>query len=81
MFHFTCFNVEDPDDPAVGLVNGEVTIPGTLLRREVFDPVVNQVRLAALPLSGCAPSSVLLYPFPSPWLTALHRFFLDRFWS
>ncbi|KAJ8482579.1 hypothetical protein ONZ51_g5262 [Trametes cubensis] len=27
MFHFTCFNVEDPDDPAVGLINGEVTIP------------------------------------------------------
>ena len=44
MFHFTCFNVEDPDDPAVGLVNGEVTIPGNLLRREVFDPVVSQVR-------------------------------------
>ncbi|KAI0370869.1 actin-like ATPase domain-containing protein [Pilatotrama ljubarskyi] len=43
MFHFTCFNVEDPDDPAVGLVNGEVTIPGNLLRREVFDPVVNEV--------------------------------------
>ncbi|TFK82502.1 actin-like ATPase domain-containing protein [Polyporus arcularius HHB13444] len=42
MFHFTCFNVEDPDDPAVGLVNGEVTIPGNLLRREVFDPVVSQ---------------------------------------
>ena len=45
MFHFTCFNVEDPDDPTVGLVNGEVTIPGNLLRREVFDPVVNQVRV------------------------------------
>ena len=43
MFHFTCFNVEDPDDPAVGLVNGEVTIPGNLLRREVFDPVVKFV--------------------------------------
>ncbi|KAI0656294.1 actin-like ATPase domain-containing protein [Cubamyces menziesii] len=43
MFHFTCFNVEDPDDPAVGLINGEVTIPGNLLRREVFDPVVNEV--------------------------------------
>ena len=47
MFHFTCFNVEDPDDPAVGLVNGEVTIPGNLLRREVFDPVVSQVRHTA----------------------------------
>ena len=43
MFHFTCFNVEDPDDPTVGLVNGELAIPGNLLRREVFDPVVKQV--------------------------------------
>jgi len=42
-FHFTCFNVEDPHDPSVGLVNGEVNIPGNLIRREVFDPVVNQV--------------------------------------
>lgn len=46
MFHFTCFNVEDPDDPSVGLVNGELAIPGNLLRREVFDPVVNQVNFA-----------------------------------
>ncbi|KAF9511540.1 hypothetical protein BS47DRAFT_1298826 [Hydnum rufescens UP504] len=45
MFHFTCFNPEDPvlDDPSVGLINGELTIPGFLLRREVFDPVVEQV--------------------------------------
>ena len=43
MFHFTCFNVDPVDDPTVGLVNGELAIPGTLLRREVFDPVVNQV--------------------------------------
>ncbi|KAF8331921.1 uncharacterized protein EI90DRAFT_3055886 [Cantharellus anzutake] len=43
MFHFTCFNVEDPDDPAVGLINGELAIPGNLLRREVFDPVIEQV--------------------------------------
>ncbi|TDL26993.1 actin-like ATPase domain-containing protein [Rickenella mellea] len=43
MFHFTCFNVDDPDDPTVGLINGELAIPGNLLRREVFDPVVNQV--------------------------------------
>ncbi|THH06853.1 hypothetical protein EW145_g3802 [Phellinidium pouzarii] len=40
MFHFTCFNVDDPDDPTVGLINGELAIPGNLLRREVFDPVV-----------------------------------------
>lgn len=43
MFHFTCFNVEDPDDPSVGLFNGELAIPGNLLRREVFDPVINEV--------------------------------------
>lgn len=43
MFYFTCFNVDDPDDPSVGLINGELAIPGNLLRREVFDPVVNQV--------------------------------------
>ncbi|KAJ7584841.1 hypothetical protein C8J56DRAFT_949180 [Mycena floridula] len=43
MFHFTCFNVEDPNDPSVGLINGELSIPGALLRREVFDPVVGQV--------------------------------------
>ncbi|KIK14724.1 hypothetical protein PISMIDRAFT_687741 [Pisolithus microcarpus 441] len=42
-FHFTCFNPEDPHDPSVGLVNGELAIPGTLIRREVFDPVVSQV--------------------------------------
>ncbi|TFK47219.1 actin-like ATPase domain-containing protein [Heliocybe sulcata] len=43
LFYFTCFNVEDTDDPSVGLVNGELAIPGVLLRSEVFDPVVNQV--------------------------------------
>jgi len=42
MFNFTCFNVEDPHDPQVGLFNGELSIPGNLLRREVFDPVVNE---------------------------------------
>ena len=43
MFHFTCFNPEDPDDPLVGLFGGELSLPGNLLRREVFKPVVNQV--------------------------------------
>ncbi|KAG8931511.1 hypothetical protein FRC02_002636 [Tulasnella sp. 418] len=42
-FHFTCFNVEDPNDPSVGLVNGELAIPGRLLRTEVFDPVIAEV--------------------------------------
>lgn len=50
MFHFTCFNVEDPDDPSVGLFNGELVIPGNLLRREVFEPVVNQVCFYFSPL-------------------------------
>lgn len=27
----------------MGLINGELCIPGSLLRREVFDPVVNEV--------------------------------------
>jgi hypothetical protein len=38
-----CFNVQDPHDPSVGLINGELAIPGILIRREVFDPVVNRV--------------------------------------
>lgn len=42
-FHFTCFNVQDPHDSSVGLINGELAIPGILIRREVFDPVINQV--------------------------------------
>lgn len=43
MFHFTCFNTDDPYDPSVGLVHGDLAIPGVLLRREVFDPVVHEV--------------------------------------
>ena len=43
MFHFTCFNVEDPSDPSVGLIDGQLCIPGNLLRERVFDPVVSQV--------------------------------------
>ncbi|KIJ28227.1 hypothetical protein M422DRAFT_54708, partial [Sphaerobolus stellatus SS14] len=34
----------DPDDPSVGLVNGELAIPGKLLRDNVFDPVIDQAR-------------------------------------
>ncbi|KAF8969097.1 actin-like ATPase domain-containing protein [Flammula alnicola] len=41
-FHFPCFNVEDPDDETVGLINGYLSIPGILLRLEVFDPVINE---------------------------------------
>jgi hypothetical protein len=48
MFQFTCFNVDDPHDSSVGLVNGELAIPGLLLRREVFSPVVAQVRRALI---------------------------------
>ena len=43
MFHFTCFNTEDPHDPDVGLIHGDLAIPGNLLRRDVFDPVVQEV--------------------------------------
>ncbi|KAJ7128137.1 actin-like ATPase domain-containing protein [Mycena crocata] len=43
IFYFNCFNVEDPDDPSVGLINGQLAIPGHLLREAVFDPVVNEV--------------------------------------
>ncbi|KAG6830525.1 hypothetical protein H0H92_000197 [Tricholoma furcatifolium] len=43
MFHFTCFNVDDPHDSSVGLINGQLSIPGSLLRREVFDPIVGEV--------------------------------------
>jgi hypothetical protein len=43
MFYFTCFNVEDPHDPSVGLIHGQLGIPGSLLRQRVFDPVVDQV--------------------------------------
>lgn len=50
-FHFSCFNPGDPDDPAVGLVNGELAIPGVLLRREVFDPVVTEVRATSMVLT------------------------------
>ncbi len=46
MFHFTCFNVDDPQDPSVGLIDGQLAIPGILLRREVFDPVVGEVCLS-----------------------------------
>ena len=48
--------MEDPDDPTVGLVNGELAIPGLLLRQQVFDPVVNEVLLlSAHPISSFNP--------------------------
>ncbi|KAF9510359.1 hypothetical protein BS47DRAFT_1364649 [Hydnum rufescens UP504] len=43
LFRFRCLHGEDWDDPAVGLYNGELVIPGDVLRREVFDPVVKEV--------------------------------------
>ncbi|KAF7307712.1 hypothetical protein MKEN_01131300 [Mycena kentingensis (nom. inval.)] len=44
VFYFTCFNVVDSiDDPSIGLVNGQLGIPGILLREAVFDPVVDEV--------------------------------------
>ncbi|GAA5840524.1 hypothetical protein JCM11251_007608 [Rhodosporidiobolus azoricus] len=43
LFRFNCFNIEDAHDPAVGLEYGELCIPGHVLRRDVFDPIVDQV--------------------------------------
>ncbi|GAA5878397.1 hypothetical protein JCM8547_007907 [Rhodosporidiobolus lusitaniae] len=43
MFRFNCFNIEDGHDPSVGLEYGELVIPGSVLRRDVFEPVVQQV--------------------------------------
>ncbi|KAF9510323.1 hypothetical protein BS47DRAFT_87827 [Hydnum rufescens UP504] len=45
LFRFRCLYSEDSHDPAVGLEHGELIIPGDVLRREVFDPVVEQVGL------------------------------------
>ncbi|GAA5914368.1 Hsp70 family protein [Sporobolomyces salmoneus] len=42
-FRFNCFNIEDAHDPSVGLESGELVIPGSVLRRDVFDPIVSQV--------------------------------------
>lgn len=62
MFHFTCFNVEDPHAPEVGLENGQLSIPGNMLRREVFDPVVEQVRICSF-----ARRRALSYNLPRSW--------------
>ncbi|ORY76553.1 hypothetical protein BCR35DRAFT_120949 [Leucosporidium creatinivorum] len=43
VFRFNCFNVEDDHDPSVGLEYGELAIPGHVLKREVFDPIIEQV--------------------------------------
>lgn len=43
LYRFNCFNVEDGYDPSIGLERGELAIPGHVLRREVFDPVIEQV--------------------------------------
>ena len=43
MFLFPCFNPSDTDDPSVGLINGQLAIPGGLLRKEVFDPGMEEV--------------------------------------
>ena len=55
LFHFTCLNPEDPDDLSVGLSNGVLALPGNVLRREVFDPVIDQARQ-----SSCSDNPVTL---------------------
>lgn len=39
-FRFNCFNIEDSHDPECGLEYGELVIPGSVIRRDVFEPVV-----------------------------------------
>lgn len=57
-FRFNCFNIEDAHDPEVGLERGELVIPGSVLRRDVFDPVVG-----ASPTALCGWSnSALTFP-------------------
>ncbi|CAA7266793.1 unnamed protein product [Cyclocybe aegerita] len=59
-FRFPCFNAEDSHDPTVGLINGELCIPGKMLRREVFDPVVEEVvRLIDSQISLLGPPEAL----------------------
>ncbi|EIN05832.1 actin-like ATPase domain-containing protein [Punctularia strigosozonata HHB-11173 SS5] len=47
MIQFSCFNVQ-PDDPSVGLINGELVIPGKLvfLTVDVLDLVEEQLKKA-----------------------------------
>ena len=66
VFHFTCFNVEDTDDPQIGLRNGDLTISGHLLRQEVFDPVVHQVRVSFSSDHEGYSIYDIFCPFPGP---------------
>ncbi|KAK4702478.1 hypothetical protein P7C70_g3743, partial [Phenoliferia sp. Uapishka_3] len=42
-FRYEVFNLEDDHDPAIGLDWGTLSIPGKVLKEEVFSPVVAQV--------------------------------------
>ncbi|BGP57949.1 hypothetical protein JCM8202v2_005603 [Rhodotorula sphaerocarpa] len=69
-FRFNCFNIEDAHDPNVGLEFGELVIPGRVLRRDVFAPIVEDVlallrqQLAKLP-SGRVDALILVGGFAS----------------
>jgi len=47
-FRFNCFAIEDQQDSECGLENGELVIPGRVLRRDVFDPVIREYILSVL---------------------------------
>jgi hypothetical protein len=47
-FRFNCFNIEDGHDPNCGLEYGELVIPGKVLRRDVFDPIVGKLASAVI---------------------------------
>ncbi|TKA51123.1 hypothetical protein B0A53_05941 [Rhodotorula sp. CCFEE 5036] len=69
-FRFNCFNIEDAHDPEIGLEFGELVIPGSVLRRDVFDPVIEDVlallqhQLAKLPV-GKVDALILVGGFAS----------------
>jgi hypothetical protein len=35
VFHFNCLDMEDQNDASIGLIDGDLSIPGALLRTEV----------------------------------------------
>jgi hypothetical protein len=52
LFRFNCFNTEDGNDPDIGLEYGELSIPGHVLRRDVFDPVISESPLPPIALTN-----------------------------
>ncbi|KAM0747949.1 actin-like ATPase domain-containing protein [Meredithblackwellia eburnea MCA 4105] len=43
VFRFNCFNPNDAHDPSIGLIWGELCILGSVIRQQVFDPIIDEV--------------------------------------